>query len=188
MDPQLFNELSPKMQTGDLLVFRSDGLIPAIIRKRTRSKWSHVGLIVRLSEAPNEVTLVHASKHSGGVVPILASRELQALKGVAAWVPMNHVKATKSNPNYKQDIVHAAVTLFGLHYNMNTLWRAFLPFLRWAIPAYYDAFCCSFAATHCLKKAQLVRETDITQQELIDKDLYTEPVPLWPVGHFFANY
>ena len=181
MDMQKFHELKPQMQTGDLLAISTDGVIPSIIKHKTHSKFSHVAMLIRFNEAEAWVFMVHASKHGGGVYFELTSRFLQHLHGEAAWLPLDHKRAAKANPDYKADITYEALMQVGLRYNMNTLWRRQFGIMgRFFARELKDAWCCSYLAAHLLKRSKLIKSVSMTPQELIDLSLYPTLTTLTP--------
>ncbi|WP_304232015.1 YiiX/YebB-like N1pC/P60 family cysteine hydrolase [Jiulongibacter sediminis] len=47
---QNYNEIRSELQTGDFLFFSGDHWLSSLIRRRSRSAWSHVGIVIRLEE------------------------------------------------------------------------------------------------------------------------------------------
>ncbi|RLC88216.1 MAG: hypothetical protein DRJ03_03465 [Chloroflexi bacterium] len=175
-----FNELKPRMRTGDVILFQTDGtwkapdtvLIPAAIRKASQSPWSHIAVIIayRLIERPNWkeaggppemwvaydspmimentvavwIQLAHATKH-GGVHTELGSTVLQNHKGVAAWVPLDHIKAYGMNPNYQSKIHALSLKTDGLKYAEENLFRS-IKLFRYFLRQQLNAFTCSQCA------------------------------------------
>lgn len=45
-----YEKARPTLKTGDILLFSGRGLISEMIKKFTRCKWSHVGLVIRSQE------------------------------------------------------------------------------------------------------------------------------------------
>jgi hypothetical protein len=51
------------METGDLVCFRGTGVVPAVIRWKTKSAWGHCGIIFTIQDIP----MVLEAKPLGGV-------------------------------------------------------------------------------------------------------------------------
>jgi len=47
---QNYNKIRSEMKTGDLLFFSGDHWLSSLIRWRSRSAWSHVGVVIRIEE------------------------------------------------------------------------------------------------------------------------------------------
>lgn len=60
----LYEAIRPNLKTGDLLFFSGDHWLSGLIRWRSRSAWSHVGMVVRLEEI-NRVFLVESILETG---------------------------------------------------------------------------------------------------------------------------
>lgn len=48
--PATYAEIRPSLKTGDILLFSGKGMVSGLIRRLTNSKWSHVGMVVRVPE------------------------------------------------------------------------------------------------------------------------------------------
>ena len=177
MDLSRFYELKPKIKTGDLLAVHTHGIIPTLIRVKTHSEFSHIGILLTLEEIPGEVFLVHSSKHAGGVCIVLASRFLHKLDGYAAIVEIDHDIARFVNPNYQSQIICEAMNQLGLDFDMNTLLReAFgLGFLARAVrlffPKLHEAWVCSHITAHVWHKAGLADYPRMNPQELLEQQI-----------------
>ena len=87
-------------QTGDLLFFSGDHWLSGLIRARSRSAWSHVGMVIRLEEL-NRVFLVESILEVGvRLVPLSFvmtdyDGEGKAYKGRVAWCRHAGIHADK---------------------------------------------------------------------------------------------
>ena len=60
-----YNELRPLLKTGDLVFFSGKSISSRLIRLASRSRWSHVGMLVRCP-ATDAVMLLESTKREGG--------------------------------------------------------------------------------------------------------------------------
>jgi hypothetical protein len=65
-----YDELAPKLQTGDVILFRGNGLISWLIELLTNSVFSHIGTVFREpgSTGPNGLFIWQSFEPEGGVV------------------------------------------------------------------------------------------------------------------------
>lgn len=78
-----------QMQTGDLLQWRSNSVIGAMIRWRTQSEVNHSSLIIRLKEYDDETKRRFTSEAlEHGIVLNLLSRRLESHDGECWWYPL----------------------------------------------------------------------------------------------------
>lgn len=61
---QNYEEIRSDLQTGDLLFFSGDHWLSSLIRSRSRSAWSHIGVVIRLEEL-NRVFLIESVLENG---------------------------------------------------------------------------------------------------------------------------
>lgn len=61
---QNYNKIRAELKSGDLLFFSGDHWLSSLIRGRSRSAWSHMGIVVRLEEM-NRVFLVESVLGNG---------------------------------------------------------------------------------------------------------------------------
>jgi len=76
------------MQNGDVIAFQGNAPGAKAIRVGTRSKYSHVGLVVRVIEVDVDRVFILESVTSGGVMLLPLSRKLRRYKGKAWWFPL----------------------------------------------------------------------------------------------------
>jgi hypothetical protein len=87
------------------------------------------------------VKVLHASKHGGVRVEYL-KRMMEAHHGSAVWIPMDHEKAYKINPNYQSVIMAQSIVQDGLDYSVGNLARH-SSLLRWMFRVNRSAWECS---------------------------------------------
>ena len=187
MDLGEYNKHKHKFQTGDIIATRSKTLPSLIIQLLTKSSLSHVLTVVVFDELPNEIFLIQSS-HDTGVTIVEAVRYLMNLKGTAVWVPINHTKAAKINPNYKLDILKAGLPSIGLGFDMNSLWvgaakKTLGPLAKvvmWLIPKLYESLYCSAHWGYLMKSARLLKNINMTPQEAVSSPISLGEVPLYP--------
>lgn len=61
---QNYNKIRSELQTGDFLFFSGDHWLSSLIRSRSRSAWSHVGIVIKLEEL-DRVFLVESVLENG---------------------------------------------------------------------------------------------------------------------------
>ncbi len=83
----LYSEIRPTLKAGDLVLFSGKGFASHVIKRFTLSKWSHVGLVVRLGGA---VMLWESDKYgiAKGVQLVELSSKLVRYDGDAAVRPL----------------------------------------------------------------------------------------------------
>lgn len=85
----LYNTNKNQMKTGDLLQWKSPGIIGAAIRWKTKSEVNHTSMIIRLGEYEGEERhRFHTEAMERGVYPNLLSVRLEAFKGQVWWLPL----------------------------------------------------------------------------------------------------
>lgn len=163
-----------EIHTGDLLACSGKGVISWMIKRRTSSVFSHVGLLVRLEELGIErVFLLHSTAKTG-VVLLPVSRYLPAYKGSAYWVPMNHALCAKQNPTYRADLLKSAFTNLGREYDARGVLKFAFPMIRQAKESYY----CSELASQAYKDAGLINVQGISPGRMVTLGIFDNPVSL----------
>jgi hypothetical protein len=85
----IYDLVKGDMKTGDILYWRSNTLIGALIRARTGGKGNHVSQIIRLPECEGqEQRRYHTEALERGVYPNLLSERLKAFSGSVWWLPL----------------------------------------------------------------------------------------------------
>lgn len=59
-----YNQVRNEFKTGDLLFFSGDHWLSSMIRWRSKSAWSHIGMVIRIEEL-NRVFLVESTLENG---------------------------------------------------------------------------------------------------------------------------
>lgn len=87
-----YGKIRRKMRAGDVIAFGGTGWISRLIKAFTRSRVSHVGVILEINEHGRimvmESTTLHGNKK--GVQINRLSRRIQHYKGDVWWLPLSH--------------------------------------------------------------------------------------------------
>jgi len=75
-----YSQIRPVLDTGDLVLFSTPGLISGIIRAVSRSMWSHVGMIVRARVHDVELLLLWESTMMSPVRDVFAGKVLNGIQ------------------------------------------------------------------------------------------------------------
>lgn len=122
-DLTIYNSVKHQMQTGDLLQWRSESLIGALIRWRTLSEWNHSSLVVSFQEYQGtEGRRFTTEALSDGVVLNLLSNRLERHKGNVWWYPLDEEKCPVKRPN----IGELALKYIGTGYDYQSILRLVL--------------------------------------------------------------
>jgi len=94
-----YNDIRNSLKTGDVVLFSGRGLASWLIQQATRSRWSHVGMVVRIPEYDmvllwestllSNVADVEAKKLLGGVQLAPLSARIASYSGQAAIRRLN---------------------------------------------------------------------------------------------------
>lgn len=174
MDTTSYELYRDQMQTGDLIAFSGRGLFSWVIQWQTHSPYSHVGLVVRLSEAGTQrVFLLHAILGQG-VVLLPLSRYLGRHQGSAWWVPLRHEEARAVNPTYRSDLLGYTLQQLGRGYDLKGVLRFLLPF----IPASAGQNFCSELAAEAYRASRLRSDTFVSPAYLLRWSMLGQSVSL----------
>ncbi len=132
------------LKTGDLLVVEGQGLISKVIQWKTKSPYSHVGLLVRFSLLGiNRVFLVHSTSKTG-IVLLPLSRYLSELEAPVSIIPLqlDHQKCPPKE--LRTQITRYVMMQLGLGYDFKGILNYLLP---WIQQSKADMYCSEFAAS-----------------------------------------
>lgn len=116
-DISKYLELKDQMKTGDLLQWRSNSVIGALIRWKTDSTVNHSSLVLRLTEYEGlERRRFTTEALSNGTVLSLLSRRLEQFDGEVWWHPL-----IDSWNEKRQAIGEAALSLIGIPYDYQSI-------------------------------------------------------------------
>jgi len=109
-DLSKYKRIRSKMQNGDVIAFQGRNFGAKAIRVGTKSKYSHVGLVIRIKEVSVERVFILESVTKAGVVLLPISRKLANYKGKAWWCTLNlsvvnGKKLTKRLQKKKKDMI-----------------------------------------------------------------------------------
>lgn len=114
-----YNAVKNDMATGDLLQWKSNSLIGALIRWRTKAAVNHSSLVLRLAEyegLERRRYTTEALEH--GTVLNLLSRRIEQFDGELWWLPL------KDDWNEKrQGIGEKALAMIGIPYDYGSIVR-----------------------------------------------------------------
>lgn len=125
-----YRQLRPQLATGDLLLFAGKGWSSRLVQALTFSRWSHVGLVVRLPEFGN-VPLLWESVRTGGLSDIrlgaprdgvqLVSldEKIRSYGGEIAIRRLNH----DPGPRERQDSIRRLLGSWHARPYRNILWK-----------------------------------------------------------------
>ena len=71
-----YRKYRDKMQNGDVIAFHGEDIGSKVIQRFTKSKYSHVGLVIKLLELDVKRVFIAESILTGGVVLLPLSRKL----------------------------------------------------------------------------------------------------------------
>jgi hypothetical protein len=87
---KLYNAVKDQMKTGDLLLWKTYGIVGGAIQHFTKSKYSHASLVLRLVEYEGTVEMrrftTEATRHGVGIN--MLSRRLARQDGLCWWFPL----------------------------------------------------------------------------------------------------
>jgi len=106
-----------QMRTGDLLQWRSNSLIGALIRWRTKATVNHSSLVLRLSEYEGTERRRYTTEAlENGTVLNFLSRRLEQFDGEVWWYPLKEEWNER-----RQAIGECALSLIGIPYDYKSI-------------------------------------------------------------------
>ena len=119
-----YREYRDEMKTGDVIACQGFDLGARIIRKVTKSLYSHVGLLVRFTEASVDRVFVLESLVEKGVLLWPLSRKLSDYNGKAWWLPLRLTGARGTVTRQKKirtRILRMAMEQLGKQYDLKAI-------------------------------------------------------------------
>ena len=171
IDTTGYDSIRARVLTGDLIAFEGSGLLSWIIQLRTKSRYSHVAMCVRLTEGADRVFLLHAV-WGLGVVLIPASRYLSGYRGQAEWVALKP-SMIAAKPTLRADLLREALLELGKPYD----WRGVLSFVLPWIKQSNKAFYCSELAADLRRRHGLGTDIQLSPAQIV-----AQPENELPVG------
>lgn len=116
----IYNTVKGEMKTGDLLQWRSNSMIGALIRWRTKSEVNHSSLVLRFLEyedSEGRRFTTEALEH--GTVLNLLSRRLAEFDGSVWWYPLQD----KFTDIYRGSVAVRALDMIGLPYDYESIFK-----------------------------------------------------------------
>lgn len=119
-DLSKYNEVKHLIQTGDLLMWSSDGIVGKAIRWRTLSEFSHASLAIRLAEYEGaEGRRFTTEALADGVVLNILSARLANYDGRVWWYPLDEEKCRVK----RSHVGECALSLIGTPYDYQSILR-----------------------------------------------------------------
>jgi hypothetical protein len=85
----IYDSVKDDMKTGDILYWRTNSLIGALIRAKTGGVGNHISQIIRLAEYEGEERRrYHTEALERGVYPNLLSQRIKEFSGSVWWLPL----------------------------------------------------------------------------------------------------
>jgi len=83
-----YEKVRDLMKTGDVIAFQGNDACAKAIQVGTKSKYSHVGLVVRIKDLAIDRVFIAESIVTAGVVLVPLSRKLEGCSGCAWFFPL----------------------------------------------------------------------------------------------------
>lgn len=119
-DLSQYNAVKDRMKTGDLLQWKSNSIIGALIRWKTKSNVNHSSLVLCLPEyegLERRRWTTEALEH--GTVVNLLSRRLEAFDGECWWYPLSD----SWNDELREKVGEWAMEKIGLPYDYGSIMK-----------------------------------------------------------------
>lgn len=116
-DLSQYYQLRHKLETGDLLLWKSNTILGYLIQWFSKSDVNHAGLVLRLAEYDTERVFTLEALEGGIVLRTLSGR-LEAHKGQCFWHPLK----TEYGLRYKR-IGREALLMVGTKYDFGSLFK-----------------------------------------------------------------
>lgn len=112
-----------KMESGDVIAFQGSGLGAKAIQRFTKSKYSHVGLVIKIKELGIERVFIAESGTKSGVVLWPLSQKLKDYPGRAWWMPLK--VAVRKRSDYPLPVIEEGVRTTILKWAMSQLGKPY---------------------------------------------------------------
>lgn len=165
------------LKTGDVIGFQGKDLFAGMIQKVTDSRYSHVGLIVRIEQVSIERVFVLESGTKSGVVLLPLSKKLRDYKGKAWWLPLIFKKSYQdASPRAIEEGVRTTTLKYSMgelgkkydYKHIGSLVKRILKLNRRTPAEDYQEYICSELVGAALKAAGVMRRStaNITPQDI----------------------
>lgn len=114
MTSKSYKEIRPDLKTGDIVLFSGKGVFSKVIKLASKSKWSHVGMIVKVegwdfvllweSTTLNTAHDIDAGKRRKGVQIVALSQRLDKYKGEIGVRHLNGVELNSDDITKLQEL------------------------------------------------------------------------------------
>jgi hypothetical protein len=179
----------PNMQNGDIIAFQGKDYGARLIQWGTKSRFSHVGLVVRIKEVSIDRVFIAESVTKTGVVLLPLSRKLENYPGKAWWSPLalsssNDDKNAGNILERTRNFIYKwAMSELGKSYDFkligsivkNILFNKILP------QATKEQYICSEYIATAFNEAHLLPEgisTNLTPEQIIKLPILGEPIDI----------
>ncbi|MCX5677542.1 MAG: YiiX/YebB-like N1pC/P60 family cysteine hydrolase [Candidatus Omnitrophica bacterium] len=91
-----YSKIRSRMQNGDVIAFQGTDFPAMAVQNTTGSQFSHVGLVIRITDVDIDRIFIIESVPSAGVVLLPLSRKLYTFPGRAWWAPLRFSKISNN--------------------------------------------------------------------------------------------
>jgi hypothetical protein len=172
------------LETGDLIAFEGNDPIARVIQKGTRSRYSHVGLVVRIETLSIDRVFIAESTTNAGVVLVPLKRKLKNYSGKAWFLPLemdlSHLPTYVVEDTIKKFIFQWAMDELGKKYDFKLIADIVKKiFLKHKIKKedQQEYICSEFVAT-AYKEAGILpkaKSTNLTPKDICELSILGSP-------------
>lgn len=181
-DLAIYHDNREPMKTGDVIAFEGTDYGARLIMWGTKSKYSHVGLVVRITDVSADRVFIAESVTNSGVVLLPLSRKLEGYKGKAWWLALK-TDAVENEEDKSTLIYKWAMLELGKKYDFkligslvkNIFFKCVLP-----PPNKNEYICSEFVAT-AFKEVNILPDnlsTELTPEGIAELPILDKPVEL----------
>ena len=170
-----------EFQTGDVIAFQGTDFFAKLIRRGTKSQYSHVGMVIKLPMADNKfrIFIIEAVTQSG-VVLMPFSRRLLSCSGKVWWLPLKDEVAT----HHRNAIFQKVMERLGDGYDFGDIVNIVVRILHIAkklINGNGSSFICSELVASTFKDVGILKDIKplfMTPQDVVRQKIYKETVQI----------
>jgi hypothetical protein len=166
------NEVRPNLQTGDLIFFSGNHWLSGLIRLKSKSAWSHVGMVLKIEEIDRTFLIESIMENGVRVIPISAiltdyHGDNKPYNGRIGWA-----RHTELTPELKVELRVAALDLLTKQYDGKEFFRVAWRTIVGRQKLFPDKkFTCAELIHDCFKTLKIRLE--------YDKGLFISPGSIW---------
>lgn len=177
------------LKTGDVVAFQGRDVLARMIQRATKSRYSHVGLVVRIEQVSTERVFILESVTKSGVVLLPLSRKLSDYRGKAWWLPLIFKKSYQdASPRAIEEGVRTTILKYSMnelgkkndYKHIGSLVKRILKLSSRSPAEDYQEYICSELVGAAFKAAGVMRGStaNITPQDIADLRILGEGRPL----------